>query len=250
VARSNLKSDATSNDKLQRFTKTLGHDFRDPAWLVLALTHRSVSGSRNNERLEFLGDSILNFVIADFLYQQFPAEKEGNLSRLRASLVKQETLASVARDLPIGDFLKLGPGELKSGCFRRESILADALEALLGAIYRDTGDMAYCAERVYGWFGDRLNMVGQAVEQGGVLKDSKSRLQEFLQGRRLSLPVYTVLETSGDAHNQMFKVSVSVPGVSTDAEGQGPSRRIAEQEAAAAALRQLGIEPVLQDSDE
>ena len=227
---------------LQRLLQALGHEFRDLVWLDLALTHRSVSGSRNNERLEFLGDSILNFIIADFLYQRFPAENEGRLSRLRAMLVKQETLASVARDLRLGDYLKLGAGELKSGGFRRESILADTVEAILGAIYRDSGDMQHCSARVLSWFGDRLDAVGQEA----VLKDSKSRLQEWLQGRRLALPVYNVIDISGEAHNQSFRVSCDVPGLALPMQGEGPSRRHAEQEAAAAALQQLGI----QDSDE
>lgn len=235
---SNLKNDHHH----QRLLQALGYSFSDTGWLELALTHRSVSGSRNNERLEFLGDSILNFVIADFLYQRFPGENEGRLSRLRAMLVKQETLASVARDLCLGDYLKLGPGELKSGGFRRESILADTVEALLGAIYRDCGDMPRCAERILAWFGDRLDAVGQEA----VLKDSKSRLQEWLQGRRQPLPVYSVVDISGEAHNQSFRVSCDVPGLALPTLGEGPSRRHAEQEAAAAALQQLGI----QDSDE
>ncbi len=227
---------------LQRLLQTLGHDFYDVAWLELALTHRSVSGSRNNERLEFLGDSILNFVIADFLYQRFPSENEGRLSRLRAMLVKQETLAAVARDLKLGDYLHLGPGELKSGGFRRESILADAVEALLGAIYRDSGDMILCAERVRAWYGPRLDEMAQET----VLKDSKSRLQEWLQRHRQPLPVYTVTDISGEAHNQSFRVTCEVPGLAVPTQGAGPSRRHAEQEAAAAALAQLGI----RDSDE
>lgn len=222
--------------------QALGHEFRDPAWLSLALTHRSVSGSRNNERLEFLGDSILNFVIADALYLHFPEEKEGRLSRLRATLVRQEALAGIARDLKLGDYLKLGPGELKSGGFRRESILADTVEALLGAIYRDCGDMAWCCERVLAWYGDRLEKAGQEP----VIKDSKSRLQEFLQGRRSALPVYTVVDIQGEAHNQFFHVSCQVPGLDAPTQGRGPSRRHAEQDAAAMALQQLGI----RDSDE
>lgn len=221
--------------------QVLGHEFRDPAWLELALTHRSVSGARNNERLEFLGDSILNFLVADFLYDRFPQENEGRLSRLRALLVKQDTLASVARDLDLGEHLRLGAGELKSGGFRRESILADALEAVLGAIYRDSGSMETCRQRLHAWFGPRLEAVGQET----VVKDSKSRLQEFLQGRRLSLPVYTVVSVDGEAHNQSFQVICEVPGLSAPTLGSGPSRRIAEQVAAAAALKQLGIK----DSD-
>jgi ribonuclease III len=238
-----VNSKLNNNDlHIQRLQQALGYQFRDLIWLELALTHRSVSGSRNNERLEFLGDSILNFVIADFLYQRFPAENEGRLSRLRSLLVKQETLASVARDLKLGDFLSLGPGELKSGGFRRESILADAVEAVLGAIFRDCANMALCAERVLAWFGSRLDEVAQET----VLKDSKSRLQEWLQRHRQHLPVYSVTDISGEAHNQSFRVSCDVPGLAAPTQGVGPSRRHAEQEAAAAALTQLGI----RDSDE
>lgn len=237
-----VNSEAQSDHHIQRLLQVLGYQFRDQAWLELALTHRSVSGSRNNERLEFLGDSILNFVIADYLFLRFPAENEGRLSRLRALLVKQETLALVARDLKLGDYLRLGPGELKSGGFRRESILADTVEALLGAIFRDSGDMRQCAERVHAWYGRRLEDVAQET----VVKDSKSRLQEWLQRHRQPLPSYTVTEVSGEAHNQSFRVSCEVPGLPAPTQGAGPSRRHAEQEAAAAALAQLGI----RDSDE
>lgn len=225
------------NDQTRRLVEALGHEFKDPAWLELALTHRSVSGSRNNERLEFLGDSILNFLIADYLYDRFPQENEGRLSRLRALLVKQDTLASVARDLRLGDHLRLGAGELKSGGYRRESILADTVEAVLGAIYRDTGDIEVCRVRLHAWFGARLEDVGQET----VIKDSKSRLQEFLQGRRLPLPVYTVVGIDGEAHNQSFQVTCEVPGLPAPTAGQGASRRQAEQEAAAEALRLLGV---------
>ncbi len=157
---------------------------------------------------------------------------------MRSSLVKQETLASVARDLALGDFLLLGPGELKSGGFRRDSILADTVEALLGAIYRDSGDVTVCAGRIHAWFGERLALAGE--EQ--VLKDAKSRLQEHLQGRRQELPVYTVTAIEGDAHNQQFIVSCSVPGLATSTSGSGPSRRIAEQNAASAALTLLDVD--------
>jgi ribonuclease-3 len=237
-----VSSSPIIDDKSRRLMQALGHEFRDKGWLELALTHRSVSGARNNERLEFLGDSILNFLIADFLYDRFPGENEGRLSRLRAMLVKQDTLAAVARDLKLGDYLRLGAGELKSGGFRRESILADTVEALLGAIYRDSADIETCRARVQAWFGSRLDAVGQET----VLKDSKSRLQEFLQGRRLPLPVYAVVSIEGEAHNQFFQVRCEAPGLSVPTTGSGPSRRHAEQEAAAAALRSLGIE----DSDE
>jgi len=237
-----VSSKLNSNDKTWLLLKALGYQFNDPSWLELALTHRSVSGARNNERLEFLGDSILNFVVADFLYQRFPGENEGRLSRLRARLVKQETLADVARALHLGDYLKLGAGELKSGGFRRESILADTVEAILGAIYRDCQDMKRCSGLVQAWLGERL----LSVAQEAVLKDSKSRLQEFLQGRRLGLPLYTVVSIQGEAHNQFFHVSCEVPGLADPTQGRGVSRRYAEQEAAAQALLQLGI----RDSDD
>lgn len=232
-----MSSRPTFDDRTRRLLEALGHDFHDPAWLDLALTHRSVSGARNNERLEFLGDSILNFLVADYLYDRFPQENEGRLSRLRALLVKQDTLASVARDLQLGDHLRLGAGELKSGGYRRESILADTVEAVLGAIYRDTGDIEVCRARVHAWFGTRLESVGQET----VIKDSKSRLQEFLQGRRLPLPVYTVVAIEGEAHNQFFQVTCEVPGLPLPTSGSGASRRQAEQDAAAVALRQLGV---------
>ncbi len=226
-----------ASEEYRRLKRALGHEFNDPSWLELALTHRSVSGSRNNERMEFLGDSILNFIVADYLFRRFPGEKEGRLSRLRASLVKQDTLAAVARDLKLGDCLRLGPGELKSGGFRRDSILADTVEALLGAIYLDCGDMNVCAERVRAWFGSRLDEAGQEA----IVKDFKSRLQEFLQGRRLPLPVYTVTAVEGEAHNQSFQVRCDVPGLEAPTEGSGLSRRIAEQNAAAQALQLLGV---------
>lgn len=227
----------STSDGYWRLLQALGYEFHNRHWLELALTHRSVSGSKNNERMEFLGDSILNFVVADYLFQRFPDEKEGRLSRLRASLVKQDTLASVARDLKLGDFLRLGPGELKSGGFRRDSILADAVEAILGAIYLDCGDMRICADRVAAWFGGRLEQAGQET----VIKDSKSRLQEYLQGRKQPLPVYTVTAVEGEAHNQSFQVRCDVPGLATPTEGAGLSRRIAEQNAAQQALHLLGV---------
>jgi ribonuclease-3 len=229
-------SNKTNSLKTQRLEKALGYTFCDKSWLDLALTHRSVSGSQNNERLEFLGDSILNFVVADFLYQQFPSEKEGVLSRYRALLVKQDTLAEVAKELALGDYLKLGIGELKSGGFRRESILADTVESILGGIYRDCGDMAQCTHCVHRWLGVRLQTVGS--EQS--IKDPKSRLQEHLQSRHQPLPLYEVTRTEGEAHNQLFFVSCTVPGLAQPTQGQGNSRRHAEQDAAAQALTLLG----------
>ncbi len=230
-----MPTNPNSADKLNRLIRALGYTFTDINWLLLALTHRSVSGNRNNERLEFLGDSILNFIVAEWLYQRFPEEKEGRLSRLRASLVKQDTLAELARDLKLGDYLLLGPGELKSGGFRRDSILADTVEAILGAIYRDSADMRVCEQRVLAWYGPRLEAVGQELS----IKDSKSRLQELLQARHLELPIYTVVGIEGEAHNQHFTVECQVPGLPQQTRGEGPSRRYAEQEAAAVALRLL-----------
>ncbi len=221
----------------QRFSKLIGYQFNDDNWLDLALTHRSMSGARNNERLEFLGDSILNFIIADFLYQKFPQEKEGRLSRLRASLVKQETLADVARQLKLGDYLQLGAGELKSGGFRRDSILADTVEAVLGAIYRDTNDMVICKDCIYRWFDYRLDEVGEETP----IKDPKSQLQEFLQGRKIALPVYQVTHIEGEAHNQQFTVSCEIASLSIHTQGSGNSRRYAEQAAAEMALQQIGV---------
>ena len=232
-----MKPPAVTSDNIRRLCEALGYSFIRTDWLLLALTHRSVSGNNNNERLEFLGDSILNFIIADYLYQAFPEEKEGRLSRLRSSLVRQDTLAELARELKLGDYLRLGPGELKSGGFRRDSILADTVEAILGAIYRDCGDMSRCQTLVLAWFGQRLQAVGEEAN----LKDSKSRLQEFLQSRHQPLPMYTVVSVDGEAHNQHFMVSAQIPGLEELTWGEGVSRRHAEQEAAAKALKLLNV---------
>ena len=225
------------SDALARLQRTLGYQFSDLDWLRLALTHRSVSGRRNNERLEFLGDGLLNFVIADCLYLQFPQEDEGRLSRLRATLVRQDSLAIIAREWSLGDYLVMGSGELKSGGFRRESILSDTVEAVIGAIYRDGETLPNMIEHMRRWYGERLS----AIVVGDGLKDPKSRLQEWLQARRLGLPHYEVLTVSGEAHEQFFQVrcdvvqtSPSQPAFST--EGRGVSRRFAEQEAASKAL--------------
>lgn len=222
---------------LSSLSRRLGVNFRDPALLELALTHRSISGSKNNERLEFLGDAILGMVIADFLFREYPREKEGRLTRLRATLVRQESLAAVARELRLGDELRLGSGELKSGGFRRDSILADALEAIIGALYLDTdGNAAACREAILRWFGPRL----REVEASPVLKDPKSRLQEWLQAEQRPLPVYTVLTITGDDHDQRFRVRCEVAG-EAPTEGEANSRRHAEQAAASQLLQQLGL---------
>ena len=206
----------------------LGYEFHTPSLLQEALTHRSALGP-NNERLEFLGDSILNFVIAAELFRIYPQASEGELSRLRANLVRGDTLAELARRLGLGDYLHLGSGELKSGGFRRDSILADALEAVLGAVYLDS-DLETCRHLIQRLYQDRL----AELPAGDDLKDPKTRLQEYLQARQRGLPVYNVVEISGEAHAQRFKVECSVENLRTTA--VGTSRRRAEQEAARQAL--------------
>ncbi len=221
----------------QRLLNALGYQFKDEAWLKLALTHRSVSGNHNNERLEFLGDSILGMIVAEYLFQQFPKEKEGRLTRLRANLVKQDSLADIARQLKLGDYLHLGAGELKSGGFRRDSILADALEAILGAIYLDSQSIDPCRECLLRWYGQRLQDVAVEV----TLKDPKSRLQEYLQSRHLALPTYSVQATWGEDHNQTFQVQCIIDNIEP-VSATGASRRHAEQAAATLILQQLGVQ--------
>ncbi|PMH65419.1 ribonuclease III [Vibrio splendidus] len=199
----------------------------------MALTHRSAAG-KHNERLEFLGDSILSFVIADDLYHRFPKVNEGDMSRMRATLVRGHTLAELGREFELGDYLKLGPGELKSGGFRRDSILADAVEAIIGAVYLDS-DTEVVRRIILSWYQSRLESIQPGVSQ----KDPKTRLQEFLQGRRNPLPVYTVTNIKGEAHNQEFTVECEVAGVDKPVIGKGTSRRKAEQAAAETALEQL-----------
>jgi ribonuclease-3 len=221
---------------LSRLERQLGHRFQDQELLLLALTHRSFAG-RNNERLEFLGDSILNFIAAEALFQRFPQAREGQLSRLRARLVKGETLAVLARGFDLGEYLRLGSGELKSGGFRRESILADALEALIGAIYLDAG-MDVARQRVLAWLETELN----GLTLVDTNKDPKTRLQEFLQSRGQELPRYDVVTIEGEPHCRTFTVECQVSQLNEKTHGQGGSRRIAEQVAAAAALIALGVE--------
>ncbi len=211
----------------------LGHSFADRGLFRTALTHRSF-GVPNNERLEFLGDGILDFVIADALYRRFPDLPEGDLSRLRANLVRQDTLHQLALTLSIGDFLRLGEGELKSGGAQRPSILADALEALFGAVYLDAGFLAAQAviERLYA-------PLLEGLKPGQFQKDAKTRLQEWLQGRKRALPRYHVIEASGAAHEQRFEVACEIENPSLKTVGHGSSRRIAEQVAAEMALKEL-----------
>jgi ribonuclease III len=217
---------------LSAFLRRLGHQFANETLRDQALTHRSAS-SRHNERLEFLGDSLLGQIISSQLYHRFPDASEGEMSRMRSSLVKEKTLAELASELQLGDVLHLGSGELKSGGFRRESILADALEALIGAIYLDAG-FPVCEQVVLQLFESRLSQ----LPDSGTDKDAKTRLQEALQGARLPLPQYDLLATYGEAHAQTFHVRCTLHNGSV-AEGHGSSRRRAEQHAAEILLQQL-----------
>jgi len=221
----------------QAIARLLGHPFRDPTLLAAALTHRSARNQNrghHNERLEFLGDGVLDLVIAEALYQRLPQADEGQLSRLRANLVNRDALAELARGIGLGEHLRLGGGELKSGGRRRDSILADALEALFGAVYLDGG---YSAARdvILRLYAPLLD----GVDLKQAEKDPKTRLQEYLQGRGLSLPAYRILEISGQAHEQRFRVACRVDALDMDEQGEGTSRRRAEQAAAAAVLQRL-----------
>jgi len=215
---------------------SLGYEFNNADLLEQALTHRSASGP-NNERLEFLGDAILDFFISEEIYRAFPNAPEGDLSRLRASLVKKSSLASVAKQIGLGDYLILGGGERKSGGHRRNSILADTLEAIFGAVYLDSGYAA--AEGVIKRaFGDRLVNFPSMDD----LRDPKTRLQEWLQARSMKLPVYTLLQVTGKSHNQQFEVRCSTGDGEQVSVGSGTSRRKAEQDAAHKMLTILGEE--------
>lgn len=215
--------------------RRIAYCFNDPDLLDLALTHRSYRGA-NNERLEFLGDAILSFVIAEALYQKFPKAKEGQLSRLRARLVKGVTLAQIGKAFELGEHLHLGAGELKSGGFRRESILADAVESIIGAIYLDSSHDR-CRDVILSWYQDRL----QDLSLTDTEKDPKTRLQEYLQSIRKSLPSYEVTDVSGEAHNQVFSVQCEIAELEISTAAEGNSRRIAEQRAARKALEILEV---------
>lgn len=218
---------------IEVLNRRIGYEFRDPALLRRALTHRS-HGVPHNERLEFLGDSVLNCVIASRLYHLHTRVAEGDLSRMRAHLVKEQTLSEIALTLDLGDYLKMGEGELKSGGFRRPSILADTLEAIIGAIYLDAGFSA--AEQVI----ERLfEPLMKGLDPKTLGKDPKTLLQEYLQGRKIPLPNYTVLSISGEAHQQSFEVECLIPALNVRACGTGVSRRSAEQQAADSALQML-----------
>jgi ribonuclease-3 len=218
---------------LNKLTKLLGSELMATDTFVRAITHRSAEG-KHNERMEFLGDSVLGLIITTELYQRIPRASEGYLSRLRASLVNENALAGIAAELAIGDFLRLGPGELKSGGFRRKSIIADAFEALVGCIYLEQG-METATTFVLTAYGDRLDN----LPAEDTLKDPKSRLQEFLQSRGHELPEYNLIDTQGEAHRQTFTAECIVPKLNIRTIGTSGSRRKAEQEAAGLAFQQV-----------
>jgi ribonuclease III len=219
------------SDSFSRLTQVLSYRFNNISLLTVALTHRSF-GTPNNERLEFLGDAILSYVMAELLFTRFPSANEGQLTRLRADLVKEETLADIAIQLKLGGELRLGGGELKSGGWRRASILADALEAIVGAVYLDSNnDIFPVKQLIKHLYADRF--VKLDLKES---KDAKTRLQEYLQARRLELPTYRVLTVVGNPHEQHFSIECRVSGLEKPTYGEGNSRRHAEQVAAAQAL--------------
>ncbi|PJG83960.1 ribonuclease III [Caviibacterium pharyngocola] len=220
---------------LDRLQRKLQYQFKRIELLKQALTHRSAA-KVHNERLEFLGDSILNFTIAEALYHQFPRNNEGELSRMRATLVREPTLAELAREFDLGDYMLLGPGELKSGGFRRESILADCVEAVIGAISLDS-DLPTCTEIIRKWYRTLL----RDITPGDNQKDAKTRLQEYLQGHRLPLPTYNITNIEGEAHCQSFTVECHIPSLERTFIGVGSSRRKAEQAVAEQILKELDI---------
>ena len=209
---------------------SLDYSFQDPALLELALTHRSHRRA-NNERLEFLGDSILGFVVADFLFHKFPQADEGALTRLRATLVNTEALADLARTIHLGEHIKLGVGERKSGGWRRNSILANVLESVLGAIYLDAG-FAACSRVIGGLYRDKWDK----LTLDDVSKDPKTMLQEHLQARKMPLPVYTLIAERGEAHDKTFLIRCAVEGMERSIEAEAGAKRLAEQKAAALML--------------
>lgn len=225
-------------DNLILLQENLGYTFNDKTLLKKALTHKSAH-HQNNERLEFLGDAILNFIIADVLYQQFSTATEGELTRARALLVRKATLCDVASEFSLGEYLSLGIGEQRSGGFRRESILADAFEAIIGAIYLDGGfnQAQTCVQK---YFSSRLSALNPEKQE----KDPKTQLQEWLQANQKLLPIYKIVSVVGEPHAQTFTVRCEVEGISEVIEGIGSSRRIAEQQAASKILALLKSEKV------
>ncbi|NMH58932.1 ribonuclease III [Alteromonas ponticola] len=220
-------------DKYAHLSKVLGYTFNDVSMLERALTHRSAA-KLHNERLEFLGDAVLGMVIGEALFKKFPKVPEGKLTRMRSTLVKGDTLAELAREAKMGELIKLGPGEMKSGGSRRGSILADAVEAILGAIYLEAG-METVQEVILKLWQERI----EKLDPNAHPKDSKTRLQEYLQSRKLPLPTYEVTNISGKDHAQTFEVSCLAIGLDQPVSAQGESRRKAEQEAAKVTLEKL-----------
>jgi len=214
-------------------TASFGHGFGQPELLRQALRHRS-AGAPHNERMEFLGDALVNLIVAEALHSHWPKADEGALTRARAALVRESSLAAIARSLSLGDALELGPGELKSGGYRRDSILADALEAVVAAIHLDAG-FEQCRTVVLAWFEPQI----AALVAGKVEKDPKTRLQEWLQARQFGRPEYLLVDTRGDEHERIFLVRCQLGAPEASAEGEGLSMRAAEQAAAAAVLAQL-----------
>ncbi len=228
-----MSSTGTSNaESLARLEAALGHRFGDRALLEQALTHRSAARP-NNERLEFLGDAVLGYVIAERLFETRNADAEDVLTLMRASLVRRETLAEIARELNLGAVIRLGSGERRSGGHKRSSILADALEAILGAVHIDAGVEA-ARDVIVRLFSERM-----AALDGNAVKDPKTRLQEWLQGENLPLPVYKIVETSGTAHEREFLVSCEVADLGLEVTGRGRSRRAAEKNAASGMLERI-----------
>ena len=221
--------------KLSALERKIGYAFNDRSFLNLALTHRSFKGA-NNERLEFLGDAILSVVIAEYLFNRFPEAKEGQLSRLRSLLVKGVTLAEIGKGFQLGDHLNLGGGELKSGGFRRESIIADAVEAVIGAIYLDS-DHSTVREVILSWYGPRF----ESLTLNDTEKDPKTRLQEYLQSIKKALPQYEVVDITGEAHDQTFFVECRIDSMNIITKSSGSSRRLAEQKSAKEALGHLAV---------
>jgi len=219
---------------LSQLCRQLGHQYKDLLLLDRALTHRSASG-HNNERMEFLGDSIINFLMSHALFQRFPKANEGELTRLRTQLVRAETLAAVAQELKLSQFLRLGAGEIKTGGAQRSSICADALEAVIASIYLD-GGMQACEKAVLPWFEARLERLSA---ENFSEKDYKTQLQEYLQKKQWALPIYEIMHTTGDAHQRLFCVTCTLPDCEYTVEGHGSSRRYAEHNAAELALQWL-----------
>jgi len=212
-------------------SRIIHYTFNDPSFMIMALTHRSFS-SQHNERLEFLGDSVLSFLIANELYKRFPRIDEGDLSRLRAQLVKESSLSTIATSMGLGDFIRLGEGELKSAGWRRPSILADTFESIIGAVYLD-GGIKPTHEFVLRFFETQLNEIDPKLIQ----KDPKTLLQELLQSKKSDLPIYTVVSIEGEAHSQTFTIECQIKKSNIKTQGVGNSRRIAEQEAASRAYQ-------------